>query len=131
MTIGVTGLAWAAGEAGSPSIGAADHYLRPIDGLVDAVVWVTVGSLLVTAVGLLMLVRAAGGMSAVPWPVVVPIVAIGAVLGGGYSVLTAPTVGANIGAGLVLMGAPLLVLVLVVVAVVGARRAVLGNQRAN
>lgn len=46
--------------------------------------------------------------------VVAPLMAVGAICGGGWAVMTAPVIGANIGAGLVLLGAPPLVLALVV-----------------
>lgn len=48
------------------------------------------------------------------WTVVAPLLAVGAICGGGWAVMTAPVIGANIGAGLVLLGAPPLVLALLV-----------------
>jgi hypothetical protein len=49
-------------------------------------------------------------------------VGIGVAVGGGYSVLTAPVIGANIGGGMVMMALPIAVVFLTVAAVRAARR---------
>lgn len=131
LTTGVAALAWAISELSYPSLDQPDYFVRPIGALVDASAWVALAALLVAAAGLALLVRCRRGWAAVPWRVVCPVVAIGAVIGGGYAVLTAPTIGANIGAGLVIIAAPVLVVVLGVVAVAGARRGRNEVQRAN
>jgi hypothetical protein len=131
LTMGVAALAWAISELSNPSLDQPDYFVRPIGALVDASAWVALAALLVAAAGLALLVRCRRGWAAVPWRVVCPVVAIGAVIGGGYAVLTAPTIGANIGAGLVIIAAPVLVVVLGVVAVAGARRSRNEVQRAN
>lgn len=131
LTTGVAALAWAISELSNRPLDQPDYFVRPIGALVDASAWVALAALLVAAAGLALLVRCRRGWAAVPWRVVCPIVAIGAVIGGGYAVLTAPTIGANIGAGLVIIAAPVLVVVLGVVAVVGLRRGRNEVQRAN
>lgn len=63
-------------------------------------------------------------VGALPEPeVAVPVLLIGVVIGGSYSVVTAPTIGANIGGGIVLMFGPFVLLGLVFVAVRAARAA--------
>lgn len=131
LTTGVAALAWAMGELSNRSFDQPDYFVRPMGALVDALAWVALAALLVAAAGLALLVRCRRGWAAVPWRMVCPVVAIGAVIGGSYAVLTAPTIGANIGAGFVIMAAPVSVVVLGVVAVVGARRGRNEVQRAN
>lgn len=99
-----------------------DYMIRPLK--VNPVLEVGVG---LTA---LVIAGASAGVLAVGkhrydlrwWSVGGPLVAAGAVCGGGWSVITAPVIGANIGGAMAVMfGTPVVVVLVVVAAVNGLR----------
>ena len=100
----------------------ADYFLSPIEGLVQRR-WLVfmVACLLNTGVVLMaQRLRRRGTVTEVG--IVLPVMLAGGFLGALYATLTAPVVGANIGAGLALMAAPFVLAALAVWFVVSLRR---------
>lgn len=101
-----------------------DYVVRPWD-LPDGVAPLLGVAGTLTAVGCagaLLAATRSGDLRRQWWQVLVPLVLAGALAGAGWRVITAGTVGANIGAGLVvLLGAPLVAALLAWSAVRGAR----------
>jgi hypothetical protein len=117
LAIAAAAIAWSIGVALANDITEPDYMVEPIDALVD-VWWLVLVVGLVVGAGLAAtLVRLARRGAMVKPGVVAPVVGIGVALGGGYAVLTAPVIGANIGGGMVMMALPVVVVVLAVVAV--------------
>ncbi|MGP4111582.1 hypothetical protein ACTWP5_11765 [Streptomyces sp. 4N509B] len=102
-----------------------DYVVRPWD-LPDGASVLLGGGATLTALGCAaVLVHAthAGRLHPRRWQVLVPLVLAGAALGAGWRVITAGTIGANIGAGLViLVGGPLVAGLLLWSAVQGLRQ---------
>jgi len=99
-----------------------DYMIRPLK--VNPVLEVGVGGTALVVAG------ASAGVLAVGkhrydlrwWSVGGPLVAAGAICGGGWSVITAPVIGANIGGAMAVMfGTPVVVVLVVVAAVNGLR----------
>ncbi len=106
--------------AGTPAD--ADYFLRPIEGLVQQWRLVVVVACLI-GVGLSFMarrLRRRGTVTEVG--IVLPVMLAGGFLGALYATLTAPVVGANIGAGLILMAAPFVLGALIVWFVLSLRR---------
>lgn len=104
---------------------ALDYAVRPVSlgPAGDRIVGVLACVAAVLALGVLVRATAVRRLDAGWWTVLAPLVAAGALVGFAGRVVTAGGVGANIGAGLmVLAGGPALVVLLVVAAVAGWRR---------
>ncbi|MBQ1051041.1 hypothetical protein KBX50_21540 [Micromonospora sp. C51] len=101
-----------------------DYAVKPVSlGAVgDRVLVVVAGVLLV--VSLVLLIRATATRTLDPrwWSVLVPLVLAGVVLGLAWRIVTAGAIGANIGAGLVVLGGGPVLLILLAVAAVQAFR---------
>lgn len=104
----------------------ADYFLRPIEGLVQQWRLVTVVAgvvnLGVVLGAVLMMQRLRGRGSVIELGIVLPVMLAGGFLGALYATLTAPVVGANIGAGLALMATPFVLVALGVWFVVSLRK---------
>ena len=102
----------------------ADYYLEPLSLAPGVEVAIGVVATLVTLAGMAALwQRVSTRQWSARWVGVLgPTFAIAAYVGAGYRVFTAPTIGANIGAGLVVFGAVPLLLAAVVCVVLSARR---------
>ncbi len=100
----------------------ADYFLRPIEGLVQQWRLVTVVASVVNLGVILMMQRLRRRGSVIELGIVLPVMLAGGFLGVLYATLTAPVVGANIGAGLALMAAPFVLVALGVWFVVSLRR---------
>jgi hypothetical protein len=128
LAFAAAGIAWSIGDALANDITDPDYMLEPSETLVDNR-WLILGVTVVVAVGCVVaLVRLASRGATVNFGVVAPVVGIGVAIGGGYAVVTAPVIGANIGGGMVMMGLPILVVFLVIAAVKAARRANLSSD---
>jgi hypothetical protein len=97
-----------------------DYAIRPVelDPGIERLVGIT--SVLAVAVTALLLIRAARRHRFDPrwWSVVIPLVGAGIIVGAGWRVLTAGVIGANIGAGLVILfGGPVVLALLLWAAV--------------
>lgn len=121
LTLASTALSWCLGALNANDISDPDFYWRPVEGLVDRKYLVLVAALIIGGSCLAALVQLRRRGAAVDPLVVLPVVLIGVVIGGSYSVLTAPVIGANIGAGLVVFAAPIAILVLAAWAVRSTR----------
>jgi hypothetical protein len=98
-----------------------DYYLQPIEGLVEQRYLVMAVALLVGLGVVLAGLHLRRRGAAIESGVVLSIVFAGIFLGGLYATLTAPVVGANIGAGLALMATPFVLVGLVVLFVMALR----------
>lgn len=124
------GVAWFwAGRLSEPELNpaVADYAWRPWRALLEhesLVGAVSTGVALAAALALIAMRRRVGGWAAAPvLATTLALAVLGAWAGVGYRVITAPVVGANIGAGLVILATPALVVVeLVAVAVWRSRR---------
>jgi hypothetical protein len=102
---------WLVGDRTESSAGTdLDYAVRPVE--LDPAVerLVGTGSVLTVAVTVLLLTRASRRHQLDPrwWSVVVPLLVAGVIVGAGWRVITAGVIGANIGAGfVVLVGGPL------------------------
>ncbi|HEX2132218.1 MAG TPA: hypothetical protein VHH15_11715 [Actinophytocola sp.] len=85
---------------------------------VAAVAGITATALLVLTVAALAVLTARGNVAAAWWHVFVPVVVAGALVGAGWRVITAGTIGANIGTGLVVFFGGPVVLALLAYAVI-------------
>ena len=118
-----------AGRLSEPELNpaVADYAWRPWRALLEhesLVGAVSTGVALAAALALIAMRRRVGGWAAAPvLATTLALAVLGAWAGVGYRVITAPVVGANIGAGLVILATPALVVVeLVAVAVWRSRR---------
>jgi hypothetical protein len=117
LSLAAAAIAWSIGVALANDISEPDYMVEPIEALVDAR-WLILGvALMVAAAAAASLLRSARRGATVRLGVVAPLVGIGVAIGAGYAVVTAPVIGANIGGGMVMMGLPVAVVVLAVVAV--------------
>lgn len=93
-----------------------DYAFRPIpmDPTTKLLIGVTAVTFVVAAVFALVLTDPDWHFVRRWWTVVAPLLAVGAICGGGWAAMTAPVIGANIGAGLVLLGAPPVVVALLI-----------------
>jgi hypothetical protein len=123
LAIAAAAIAWSIGVALANDITDPDYLLEPIEALHDARWVILAVAVVVGAASAFTLVRLARRGAVVKLAVVAPLVGIGVAVGGGYAVVTAPVIGANIGGGMVMMGLPIAVVVLTVVAIRGARAA--------
>jgi hypothetical protein len=98
-----------------------DYYLQPIEGLVEQRYLVMAVALLVGLGVVLAGLHLRRRGATVESGVVLSIVFAGIFLGGLYATLTAPVVGANIGAGLALMATPFVLVGLVLLFVMALR----------
>lgn len=122
MIAALTVLAWSLGVLLSEDVDEPDYLWEPVDVLVEQRLLSTALALAVVAVAAPAYTRLHRRGNALPEDVTVPLLMIGAVIGIGYSVVTAPTIGANIGGGLFLMFGPLAVLALATVSIRAALR---------
>lgn len=118
----LTALAWSLGVTLEEDVEQPDHLWRPIDALIDRRLLITVVAAALAAVTGAVFARLRRSGHTPPDDVAVPLLLIGVLVGIGYSVVTAPTIGANIGGGLTLMGGPFVVLALAFVAARAAHR---------
>ena len=121
LSVAAAALAWCVGVLAANDISDPDYFWRPIEALVDLKYLVLFTALVIGGLCLAALAKLRGRGAPVDPLVVLPVVLIGAVAGGSYSVLTAPVIGANIGAGLVVFAAPIAILVLAAWAVRSTR----------
>lgn len=122
LAVACTVLAWSIGVTLSEDVDDPDFLFRPVDALLDHRAIITAVALLVGGVAAFGHLRLRRSGRAVPDDVAVPVLMIGAVIGIAYSVVTAPTIGANIGGGIVIVGGPIAVLALAVASARAARR---------
>jgi len=110
---------WAVGDVSAPEATAIpdpDYQIHPFDiaPTTERVVGVGAVVLVAVSVGALVIALWSGRMHRLWWPVLLQLSLAGAVCGAGWRVLTAAVIGANIGAGLVILfGGPLVLLMLV------------------
>jgi len=108
---------WLVGDQSTIKVSAdADYAFRPFDVSVGAERTAGIGSTVLAVVALLTLAWATGGhrIDARWWMVLTPLLTAGLVVGFGWRVMTAGVIGANIGAGLVvLLGGPLVATLLI------------------
>jgi hypothetical protein len=110
---------WAVGDLSAPEAKAIpdpDYQIHPFDSAPITERVVGVGAVVLVAVSVVALVVAlwTRRMDRLWWPVLLQVSLAGAVCGVGWRVLTAAVIGANIGAGFVILfGGPLVVLMLV------------------
>ncbi len=123
------GVAWFwAGRLSEPELNpaVADYAWRPWRALLEhesLVGAVSTGVALAAALALIAMRRRVGGWAAAPvLATTLALAVLGAWAGVGYQVITAPVVGANIGAGLVILATPALVVVELVAVVVWRSR---------
>lgn len=111
--------AWLVGDQSSAGeMTDLDFALRPLDVAEGVQVGAGVAGLAVLGLGAVVVARGAPRA----WPVLACLAAAGLLVGGGYRVITAGGIGANIGAGLVvLIGGPLLLGLLLVAAVLAVK----------
>jgi hypothetical protein len=122
MIAACTVLAWSLGVLLSEDVDDPDYLWEPVDVLIEQRLGLTALAHLIVAAAGFAYSRLRSRGETPPDDVIVPLLMIGIVIGIGYSVVTAPTIGANIGGGLVIMGAPFVLVGLAVVAVRAARR---------
>jgi hypothetical protein len=99
-----------------------DYLWRPIDTLVEQRFLVMFVALVIVIASAFTYTRRRRDGHAPPDDVVAPVLLIGIVIGGGYSVVTAPVIGANIGGGAVLAFGPFVVLGLAALSIRAALR---------
>lgn len=101
-----------------------DYFIRPleIDPTLKLVIGITAVALAVGAVLELAVFEPARSLVERWWSVMCPLLIVGMISGGGWAILTAPSIGANIGAGVFLLTAPPVVLALVIWAGVSSYR---------
>lgn len=99
-----------------------DYLWQPIDALVELRFLVMFVALTIAVASAFAFARMRREGHAPPPDVVAPVLLIGIVIGGGYSAVTAPVIGANIGGGAVLAFGPFVVLGLAALAVRAALR---------
>lgn len=121
LAVAAAALAWSVGVLTAGDTSDPDYFWRPIEALVDLKYLVLFTALVIGGLCLAALAKLRGRGAPVDPLVVLPVVLIGAVAGGSYSVLTAPVIGANIGAGLVVFAGPIVILVLAAWAVRSTR----------
>ncbi len=115
-------VAWVVGDLSETNDPRPDHVVRPPE--IPAALELTVGALSVVLVIASTAVLVWSWRRERPEPgllsVLLPLVAVGAILGLAWRVITAAVIGANIGAGLVMLFGPPVVLVLILVAGISA-----------
>jgi hypothetical protein len=122
LSVAAGAIAWSIGVALANDISEPDYLVEPIDALEHARWLILSLAMVLGGVCAVALVRMSRRGVTVKAAVVAPVVGIGVAVGGGYSVLTAPVIGANIGGGMVMMALPIAVVFLTVAAVRAARR---------
>jgi predicted neutral ceramidase superfamily lipid hydrolase len=122
LALAAAAIAWSLGVALANDITDADYMIEPIEAWVGARSLILAVALVVGVASAVALVRLARSGVEVKPGAVAPVVGIGVAIGAGYSVVTAPVIGANIGGGMVMMALPVAVVFLAVAAVRAARR---------
>ena len=105
LAIGVLVWCLMVGFGGTPD--EPDYFMRPIEDLVDHWLLIAAGASLVGLGVVLVILRRRSRGDITDPQIALPFLVAGGFLGALYATLTAPVVGANIGAGLLLMASPL------------------------
>jgi hypothetical protein len=122
LSVAAGAIAWSIGVALANDISDPDYLVAPIEAVERARWLILALAMVVGGACTVALVRMSRRGVTVKPAVVAPVVGIGVAVGGGYSVLTAPVIGANIGGGMVMMALPIAVVFLAVAAIRAARR---------
>lgn len=113
LSVAAAALAWSAGVLTAGDTSDPDYFWQPIDSLVDLKYLVLAVALVVGGACVMALVRLRQRGTPIALDVIGPLLLIAVIIGGSYSVMTAPVVGANLGAGLAMFAAPIAIVAIV------------------